>query len=88
MSAFLSQHSDVTPYSRALLFLEYLQIHSVTDSYYELFVNTQTQKNTRETESAFVVRQRIQREEDTHLLLYIYIIHHTLYVEIGIPKGR
>jgi len=24
----------------------------------------------------------------THISSVIYIIHHTLYVEIGIPKGR
>jgi hypothetical protein len=51
-----------------------------------LFVNTRAEEQTRETESAFVVRQRKQREEDTHLLLFIYNIYHTLYVEIWNSK--
>ena len=83
-----SQHADVTPYSRALLFSEYLQIHSfVTDSYiYELFVNTHAQKNkhTRDRECICCQTEKTTGRRHTSSLLYIHIIYHTLYVEIGI----
>ena len=74
----------VTPY-RSLLFLVSRDTFCDRQFARLILVVSKHTHRTNTTESVFVVRQKTT--ERRHISSVIYIIYHTLYIEIGIPKG-
>ena len=50
-------------------------------------VRKHTRRRTNARQRVHLLSDRENNGKKTHIFCYIYIIYHTLYVEIGIPKG-